>query len=86
MVDACVDVGVVWVAGWDGVVEESEVPLLQGVSVSGFFFFYKFVEGRRTLRYARISRGTWGTAVTAIAKALISGTPRNRIVQVDCME
>lgn len=37
MVDACVDVGVVWIAGWDGVVEETEVPLSQGVSASGFF-------------------------------------------------
>ena len=37
MIDACVDVGVVGVAGWDGVVEESEVPLFQGVSVSGSF-------------------------------------------------
>lgn len=37
MKDACVDVGVVGVAGWDGVVEESEVPLLDGVTVSGLF-------------------------------------------------
>lgn len=38
MKDAGVEVGVVWVAGWDGGVEESEVPLLQRVSVRGFFF------------------------------------------------
>jgi hypothetical protein len=44
------------------------------------------VWGRRTLLYARISRGTCGTAATAIAKTPTSEAPRNRILRVDRVE
>jgi hypothetical protein len=38
VVDTRVEVGVVWVAGWDGRVEEAKVPLYDHVGISPYSF------------------------------------------------